>query len=84
VHWAAVPLAVWAPAVFSGLLALCVSYVIWYTAVQRLGSTRTAIYSNMVPIAGLFVAWAGYGETIGAARILGAAAILSGVVLTRT
>jgi drug/metabolite transporter (DMT)-like permease len=84
VHWAAVPLAVWAPAVFSGLLALCVSYVIWYTAVQRLGSTRTAIYSNMVPIAGLFVAWAGYGETIGAARISGAAAILAGVVLTRT
>ena len=34
----------------SGLLALSLAYVLWYTGVQRLGSARTAIYSNLVPV----------------------------------
>jgi drug/metabolite transporter (DMT)-like permease len=83
VRWSTVPPAVWAAVAFSALLALCVSYVIWYTAVQRLGSTRTAIYSNMVPIAGLATAWIGLGEPIGVPKIVGAAAVVAGVALTR-
>lgn len=83
VAWREVPASAWVAITFSGIFALCVSYVIWYTAVQRMGSTRTAIYSNMVPVAGLLVAWAGYGETIGAIRAAGAAAIVAGVALTR-
>jgi drug/metabolite transporter (DMT)-like permease len=83
VRWTAVAPGAWLAIVFSGVMALCVSYVIWYTAVQRIGTTRTAIYSNMVPVAGLLIAWAGYGETVGAARIAGAAAIVGGLVLTR-
>ena len=83
VTWTTVAPAAWLAIVFSGVFALCVSYVIWYTAVQRLGSTRTAIYSNMVPVTGLLIAWAGYGETIGAVRLAGAAAIVAGLVLTR-
>jgi len=83
VTWTAVAPGAWLAIVFSGVFALCVSYVIWYTAVQRLGSTRTAIYSNMVPVTGLLIAWVGYGETIGAVRLAGAAAIVAGLVLTR-
>lgn len=83
VAWRTVPASAWIAIAFSGVFALCVSYVIWYTAVHRLGSTRTAIYSNMVPLAGLLVAWAGYGETIGTVRAVGAAAIVAGVALTR-
>jgi drug/metabolite transporter (DMT)-like permease len=83
VTWIAVAPGAWLAIVFSGVFALCVSYVIWYTAVQRLGSTRTAIYSNMVPVTGLLIAWAGYGEIIGAVRLAGAAAIVAGLVLTR-
>src|SRR5262245_3659170 len=84
VQWSAVAPGAWLAIAFSGVFALCVSYVIWYTGIQRLGSTRTAIYSNMVPVAGLLVAWAGYGETIGSIRALGAVAIVAGVALTRT
>jgi len=83
VTWSGVAPRAWLAIVFSGVFALCVSYVIWYTAVQRIGSTRTAIYSNMVPVAGLLIAWAGYGETIGAVRLAGGAAIVAGLVLTR-
>ena len=35
---------------WSALFALCIAYVIWYTGVQRIGSSRTSIYSNLTPI----------------------------------
>lgn len=69
--------------VFSALLALYVAYAIWFSSVQRLGSTRTAVYSNMVPVAGLLVASIGYGEHIGALKGVGAVVVLVGVALTR-
>ena len=83
VRWSTVPPAVWAAIAVSGLLALCVSYVIWYTAVQQVGSTRTAVYSNMVPIAGLAAAWIGLGEPLGVPKLVGAGAVVAGVALTR-
>jgi drug/metabolite transporter (DMT)-like permease len=69
--------------VLSAVFALCVAYMIWYTALQRVGNTRTAVYSNMVPIAGMFVAWAALGEQIPVYKIVGAALILCGVALTK-
>lgn len=82
VDWATLQPVAWMAMVFSGLFALCVSYVIWYTAIQRLGNTRTAIYSNMVPVAGLAIAWMA-GEVVGLQKLTGAALIVSGVALTR-
>lgn len=67
----------------SALLALCVGYLIWYTGVQRLGPARTAIYSNVVPIAAMVIARVWLGEPIAGTKVAGAAAIVSGVLLTR-
>jgi drug/metabolite transporter (DMT)-like permease len=81
--WASVSASTWAALVFSSTCALCIAYMIWYTAVQRLGNTRTSAYSNVVPIAAMIVAWAWLGEPIGALKLAGAAAIICGVALTR-
>ena len=67
----------------SAVFALCVSYLIWYAGVQRLGPARTSIYSNVVPIAGMVVARLWLGEPITPTKMAGAAAIISGVLLTR-
>jgi drug/metabolite transporter (DMT)-like permease len=67
----------------SALLALCLAYLIWYAGVQRLGPARTAIYSNVVPLAAMLVARVWLGEPITAVKIGGAAAIVTGVLLTR-
>jgi drug/metabolite transporter (DMT)-like permease len=67
----------------SALLALCLSYLIWYAGVQRIGPARTSIYSNVVPLVGMLVARVWLGEPITPAKIAGAAAIVGGVVLTR-
>jgi drug/metabolite transporter (DMT)-like permease len=68
---------------FSALMALYVAYAIWFSSVQQLGSTRTAVYSNLVPVAGLLVASVGFGEHIGILKGLGAVTVLVGVALTR-
>ena len=49
-NWAAVSAWTWTALVLSAFLALCLSYLIWYMAVQRIGPARTSIYSNLVPI----------------------------------
>jgi len=73
----------WGSLVFSALMALYAAYAIWFSSVQRLGSTRTAVYSNLVPVAGLLVASLGFGEHVGPLKGAGAATVLIGVVLTR-
>jgi drug/metabolite transporter (DMT)-like permease len=72
-----------AAVVGSAILALCVSYLIWYTAVQRIGSARTSIYSNLVPIAAMAVSTIWLHEPIPGTKLFGAAAVITGVFLTR-
>ena len=81
--WRDVSASAWWSIVFSAVFALCVAYMIWYTAVQRLGNTRTSVYSNMVPLVAMVVAWGWLGEHIGAMKIAGAGAIILGVALTK-
>lgn len=69
--------------VLSALLALNLAYVIWYMGVQRLGPARTSIYSNGVPVVAMTVAALWLGEPMTWNKVTGAAAVLSGVLLTR-
>jgi drug/metabolite transporter (DMT)-like permease len=73
----------WVALVFSSILALNVAYLIWYTAVQRIGNLRTSVYSNVTPIVGMSVAALFLGEQMTASKVAGAAAILCGVAITR-
>ena len=82
-EWSAVSVWAWAALVASGLLALSVSHIIWYTGVQRLGSARTSVYSNLVPVAAMAVAVLWLREPIGSMKIVGAALVLTGLLLTR-
>jgi drug/metabolite transporter (DMT)-like permease len=73
----------WAGIVYSALFSLVAAYVIWYTAVHKLGGGRTSMYSNIVPMVAMTVAALVLGEPLTTTKLLGAAAILSGVALTR-
>lgn len=83
VPWASVSEGTLASLVLSALLALNLAYVIWYMGVQRLGAARTSIYSNGVPIVAMAVAALWLGEPLTWNKLVGAAAVLSGVLLTR-
>jgi drug/metabolite transporter (DMT)-like permease len=81
--WAAVQWWAWALLVYSAVFALVVAYLIWYTAVQRVGNTRTSIYSNVVPLVAMSVAAVALGEPVTVRKVAGAIAIVAGVGLTR-
>ena len=82
-RWSAVPASAWIAVVLSALLALFVAYVIWYTAVQRIGSTRTSVYSNVTPVVAMVVAAIWLGEPITLRKLIGAAAVAAGLAVTR-
>ena len=73
----------WLGIVYAGALAIGLAYFIWYRGVQRLGSSRTAAYSNLVPVAALLTAWLWIGETPRALQLLGAGVILAGIAVVR-
>lgn len=74
----------WSILVFSGLFALAFSYVAWYASVKRIGSSKTAIYGNVIPIMTVVFAYILIDEKISLWQALGTLIILSGVYLTRT
>lgn len=73
----------WAVLVASGLFAVSASYVIWYKGVQKLGATRTAIYSNLVPVLAAFISFFVLKEPLGWEFWTGMALVIGGVTLAR-
>jgi drug/metabolite transporter (DMT)-like permease len=82
-RWSEITGSAWAALIYSAVFALCISYTIWYAGVRQLGSARTSIYSNFVPIVAMLTAVTVLHEPLGLRKILGAAAVLGGVGLTR-
>ncbi|HXT69749.1 MAG TPA: DMT family transporter [Vicinamibacterales bacterium] len=81
--WARVSVFTWVSLVMSALLALNVAYLVWYTGVQKIGPARTSMYSNLVPLCAMTFAAFWLDEPLSADKLIGAAAVLTGVLLTR-
>jgi len=73
----------WAGVAYAGVFALGIAYTLWYAAVRRLGSSSTAIYSNLVPVVALGVAWIWLGEVPTWIQLVGAAAVIAGITIAR-
>lgn len=82
-EWTRIGVVGWSGLLYGGLLAIGVAYLLWYSGVKAIGSTRTAVYSNLIPAVALVVAWLGLGETPTWLQIGGALAIFAGIALTR-
>ena len=83
VEWSAVSGFSWLLMFTSAILALNVSYWIWYTGLQKLGGSRTSVYSYLTPIVAMIVAAIWLGEPISFNQVAGAAAIFAGLLITR-
>jgi drug/metabolite transporter (DMT)-like permease len=83
IDWGGVSPLTWVKLVYSSLFAICVAYTIWYAAVREIGSARTSVYSNLLPIVAMVTAYVWLREPLGLDKLAGAAAVLAGVALTR-
>jgi drug/metabolite transporter (DMT)-like permease len=81
--WSSISLPAWGGLVFSGALAIALAYILWYYSIRHLGSSRTAVYSNTVPVVALIVAWLTLGEVPTSVQVAGTALILGGIGLAR-
>jgi drug/metabolite transporter (DMT)-like permease len=81
--WHAVSLQGWLGLLYSAVFAIGIAYVVWNTAVHRLGSARTSLYSYLTPLVAVIVAWIFLGESMQPQQSLGAVGILLGVALGR-
>jgi drug/metabolite transporter (DMT)-like permease len=82
-NWSAVSSFSWLLMFTSAFLALNVSYWIWYTGLQKLGGSRTSMYSYLTPVVAMVVAALWLGEPISTNQVAGAAAIFTGLLITR-
>ncbi len=81
--WASVGPAAWAGLAYSAVFSIVVAYLIWFTAVQRIGNARTAIYSNGVPVVASLLSWAVLREPFGILQAIGGVIILTGLTLAQ-
>jgi drug/metabolite transporter (DMT)-like permease len=73
----------WIGVGYAGIFAIGLAYLLWYRGVQRIGSSRTAVYQNLTPVIALVVAWIWLGETPLPLQLAGAVAVLVGLALAR-
>lgn len=81
--WGQVSALSWGLMLASAVFALGLAYLIWYSSVQRVGSTRTAAWSNVTPVMAMSIAALWLGEGLALRQLAGAAVIFAGLVMTR-
>lgn len=81
--WGAVDAVSWGGLVYSAFLSIGLAYLLWYRSVGKLGSSRTAIYLNLVPVVALTAGVLWLGEPLTALSLLGAVLVIGGVMLVR-
>lgn len=82
-EWARTGWTVWAALVFSGSLSIAAAYAIWNEAVRRIGPSRTALYSNLVPFAGVASGALLLGERVVPLQVVGGVLVIAGLVVVR-
>ena len=82
-NWGSVSLQGWLCLIYSFCFAVAIGFVIWYTGVSRIGTTRTALYENLITVIAVAVAWLFLSERMTLLQVLGAVLVLTGLYLAR-
>jgi drug/metabolite transporter (DMT)-like permease len=80
--WESLTAITWVGGAYAGLFALATAYSFWAVGIKALGASRAAIFSNLIPVAALTIAWAWLGEVLPSLAWVGAGITLAGVWLT--
>jgi drug/metabolite transporter (DMT)-like permease len=81
--WGSVTVFTWVGLLYSGVISIAFSNMLWNRGVQAIGPSRTAIYSNLIPVVAALAGWLFLGERLTPLQLVGAGIILSGLYLVR-
>ena len=72
----------WLAIVYMAVFASVLGFVWWNKGVEKIGASRTSIFTNLVPVSAVVLAFLLLGEQITGGDILGAGLVIAGVYLT--
>jgi len=82
-NWAAISVNSWLSLAFSAVFAIAIGYVAWYTGVNRIGTSRTALYENLVTVFAVASAWVLLSEGMTVVQIIGAVLVFVSLYIAR-
>ena len=83
VRWEAMDAWVWLAILYSGGLSTGLVVVIWNGAIQRTGSSNTAVYGNLVPLVAVIAGVVLLDERIAPGQVVGGVLLIGGLVTMR-
>jgi drug/metabolite transporter (DMT)-like permease len=78
-----IPSGAWAALLYASLFSVVAAYYFYNNGVQKLGASRASVYSCLIPMVGVIVAWAFLGEQPVPLQVVGASLVVIGVWMTR-
>ena len=81
--WGAVDLLGWAGLLYASVLSLVLAYILWNNSIRAIGASRTAVFSCLTPLVAMTSAVLVLHERPTLIQLAGAAAILTGVLLSQ-
>ena len=82
-EWQTLPLTAWGGVLFSSFFSIILCYLLYNSAIRRIGSVQASIYSSIIPVIATLTAWLTLGERPTVWQGIGAILIVAGVLLTR-
>ena len=79
--WRSAGAGTFAGAAALGFFGSGVSYALWSFGIARVEAARAGVYSNLVPVVAVLVAWLALGESLGPRQAIGGAIVIVGAVL---
>jgi drug/metabolite transporter (DMT)-like permease len=80
---AAIPTHSWVSAVLLGVLCTGIAYLVYFRMIFRIGASRAATVTYLIPLFGVIWAWIVLGEPLTATMAIAGALILGGVALSQ-
>lgn len=80
--WAALASAsavAWCALAYLTFATTLLAFFWWNIGIQRVGAGKTAVFSNLIPVSGVLLAWIVLGETLGPIQLSGVAIAVAGV-----
>ena len=75
---------VWALMLWMVVMGTILSFGLFIAALRHVPATRAAIVAMFEPVVAIVVAWAWLDEELAAVQLVGAAIVLTGIVLAQT
>jgi len=72
----------WISLLFLGILGTAAGFSLYYQAIRKIGSARSSVFINLVPLFSLLLAWLFLGETVNISVLVGGTILMLGVYLT--